>query len=317
MKKRNKIIIRFKSIWKDHNKSLLIFALTALLIASLTSWDVSYSCFCIEGWAHWIKNFIFNPIGFFGFIIGLITIWGFWFTIETLHDIRNAIHSFPEMIDRVCNLIESTPSEGDEYVKMILYTPTTGCLAVERSRWLDLADLLQTSQPKKSAKAKIRLICLKYEDIAEWYSVYTDPNGKPYSKEEIEFGLERTKEIIDDFESIYEKYKSVSRKKEKLYSEGVTNHKDQINHWNEVISENDHRQIKYIKWEQFRGYYIFCNSKKAIFSLPLFMPTPFSGKITFETGRKPEMIGFESEQFSVLETANRMFDYFWDTNELP
>jgi hypothetical protein len=219
-----------------------------------------------------LKTIFENPGGIFTIVCGFLTLWGVWLTVESLIDIKQTIHTFRDMIERVCELIKTT--ESNDRVKIVAYTPTTGCFAVQEPVWNKLWALLQ------SPEYSIDMVCLSMEDIKIWYQNYLSEIN---NQSKIDQMLQETDVIFKSFENL----KSVDLKKL--------------------------RTLKTRKWEQLPGFYIFCNRKKAIITTPFFMPNIKNGNILHKSGiGKPQMLGFETTQHHLVDAAERMFEYYFN-----
>lgn len=262
------------------------------------------------------EQFILSKVSFFAVIIGIITIVAFIIGIDQIKKIRNSIGDFQNLIERIYKLIKDTSPK--DTVHILLYTPTTGCFGdnYENNGWLELSKYL-----RKDDIAKIKMICLTYDDIKSWYEkfpIYTESlpsnNNKLTEKEKIKSqkhfktALNETKEILNKFQQSTENYlKAEKREKDGRESK----HKDEINGGKYDQELHNNKLLKTMTWDQFRGYYIIFTAKRAIYTLPLFMPTNESGFIQEQLGKKTGMIGFESSEPGVVKTAFETFDFFW------
>lgn len=304
------VIDRVRILLRQHYGSLIFLLFAALLLIVFSLWveeegdeEGPHGCW------HYLTT---NPGSVFALFTGIITIFGFWFTIEGLQEIRSGIHSFEEMLSRVCELIEET--KEDDCVKILSKTPATGCLALKSNVWEQLPNILQ--ERKKMLRCRVKIICLGHEEMEKWYSNYRNKTPETIKKATID-----TFEILDTFGGWSESLEHAKKSQNARQAISNSNNADDtsiLNGLDEAVNKCERKLAKFLRWDEMPGYYIFCNSKRAIFALPLNMPSltaarqPEASGTTAEDGDiRPEMIGFESSQFAVTDVANQTFDYYW------
>lgn len=316
---------RGKNLWSQHSGSMLFLAI-ATLVCGACSLVIEVAADKMG----WTPHGIQNPGTIFALITGIVTVFGFWFTIEALHEVQGGIHSFEAMVKRVHSLLETT--EKGDTVRLLVKTPTTGCLVFSKPEaWKALPDLI-LKLPRERGFA-VKIITLGHAEMMQWYNNYDEIRETKPARLKIAF--DQTKEYLNELAKwaeaahangleIEKAEIAVGRATQSLDSSDAKSKRNAEAVLTDLKTRHDEleakqqdllqTQSKFLLWTEMPGYYAFCNSKKAIFVLPLFMPTVGTGRPSGAPENRTDMIGFESSQFSVVEAARDSFEYYWSVS---
>ena len=218
-----------------------------------------------------------NPGGLFTLVTGTVTIIGVYLTLQSVLDIRATITSFPELIERLCDLINRTPDpEGDpargDYVRFLASTPALGFLARPENEWWKLKEVLRRDPHK------VQITCLDQQDLQLWHELFS---GRITDRGKLDAELVgkatcESEHLLEDMTGFFE----ASRK----------------------------------KWDRLPGYYIFANNRRAIIVAPFFVPLPVGTPPHGQLVELPsvQMLGFETTDPSIVRMALRLYQVYRD-----
>jgi hypothetical protein len=223
------------------------------------------------------KELIRNPGGLFAIISGVATFIGVYITLQSIHELRQTISSFPELVDRVCDLIDSTrvTTPSGDFIRFMAFTPFIGSLSLPERETNKLRSKLVAES------AKVEIICLDKEDLHAFHQLFL---GRITDRGKI------SQEIIN----------SVCRDTETI-----------LDTWNGA------KQPKRKSQDRLPGYYLFANSRRAILAMPFFMPLPSDSlnQAAIQDLPPVQMFGFETGDSGIIQSVHRMFDLYRD--EVP
>jgi hypothetical protein len=125
---------------RKSQKALIPCFIIAAAIAFFSVWIAS-AFTGISPWAHAANN----PGGWFAIVMGVFSVVGVYVTLLSVIDQKNTIVSFADFIDRTEKLLIET--EANDYVSLMLHTPATGCLVLDRHIWHRVSHMLKSSAP--------------------------------------------------------------------------------------------------------------------------------------------------------------------------
>ncbi|MEK6258020.1 MAG: hypothetical protein AABP62_05310 [Planctomycetota bacterium] len=240
----------------------------------------------------WTAQYFQNTGTLFAIISGVLGIVGFYFTFESLLEMRQQIHTFPDLIDRLVKLIKETSPDGRDYVRYMAFTPATGSLAVPPKYWDELRSTLE------QYKKKICLICLKKEDHDRWLKTYigrADNMSVPIS-------AKRVAEVIVEVDRLIE---SLGDYDEDAHAASNGHHTSQgaAKHGVKRLSEN-----------RLPDYYLFANETRAIVITPFFLPMPIGALDNFDPREHHvpgvHVYGFETTDPMVVHLVQLLFGLY-------
>jgi hypothetical protein len=219
-----------------------------------------------------IRNSINNPGGMFAITSGVATFVGVYITLQSIHELRQTISSFPELVDRVCNLVDSTraTTPGGDFLRFMAFTPFIGSLSLPQREWNKLRTRLLAHTDK------IEIICLDKDDMKAFHQLFL---GRVTDRGKI------TQEIIN---SVYGDTEWI------------------LDSW------NGPKKPKRKAQDRLPGYYLFANSRRAILAMPFFMPLPSDSLNQDAIQDLPpvQMFGFETGDSGIVQSVHRMFDLY-------
>jgi len=218
-----------------------------------------------------------NPGGLFAIVSGVATFIGVYITLQSIHELRQTISSFPELVDRVCDLIDSTRvnTPSNDYIRFMAFTPFIGSLSLPERETNRLRSKLVAEA------AKVEIVCLDKKDLQAFHQLFL---GRITDRGKI------SQEIIDqvykDTETILDTWNGTKRPKRKSQ-------------------------------DRLPGYYLFANSRRAILAMPFFMPLPsdFLNQTVIQSLPPVQMFGFETGDSGIIQSVHRMLDLYRD--EVP
>jgi hypothetical protein len=209
---------------------------------------------------------------------------------QTVSPWRKTITRFDELVKLVVELIDETDNE--DVVRFLAYTPALGFLTRPEKEWEPLHALL-------TKKRNIQITCLDQKDLSVWHHSF---NGKPTQRPSGKINLELIAQANVVSQVILD-----SKRKQSRFDRRV--------------------RLVELKRESLPGYYLFANSKRAIISVPLFLPPKESGEATadpnpdsadFERREMPvTMLGFESTDNWTVWLVNKVCERYVKLAEKP
>jgi hypothetical protein len=111
-----------------------------------------------------ITNVIKQYGDFFAAIGLLLAVWGLYFSVITMKDLRRVINNFDEFASRFRIMIEEVISDSDttKYLRIMAYTPLPGRLALSEGTYRSLHDALVDQ------RLRVEVTCLDSASLVSW-----------------------------------------------------------------------------------------------------------------------------------------------------
>lgn len=217
-----------------------------------------------------------NPGGFFALVTGFATLVGTYFAVHSILEMKHSISSFPQLVDRITNLINGT--EGTkEPVRILSYSIQPGAWNVDKGTRKRLYDAL------RNPKVKIEAVVLNNDAHKDLLSKFV---GKP----SIALGEVITDDIKDKFhkecESLIENIQSTLRDEG---CEGI------------IIPK---------AFSEMPGYYFFVSADRAIFSVTVEMPRINNPEPNLGDVINVEALGFETTDSRIVQMLRREYERY-------
>lgn len=229
-----------------------------------------------------------NPGGWFAVVTGIATLCGLAFALEQLWEMRRAIRSFAELIDRIEDLAKSaTP---DNPLRIVAYTPAVGYLAQPNEDWLRFKAAV--ARHAGAGEPTSQIVCLKQQDLATWHNRFV---GRV---------------------TLRGKLTSTDCTSATTAAEGLATALQQNAQYGAAAATNVCR----LPSDFLPGYYLFFTKRRALIVVPLFFPLPIpnpppTGLADFNE-RLPtvQMIGFETTDRAYIKDFELMFQRYFELN---
>jgi len=225
-----------------------------------------------------VKAFRHNPGGVFTLLMGVATLAGLYLTIHGISEFRKTITTFPDLIKRLCELIESTSE--DDYVRYLCYTPLTGEWGVPDYLWRRFYALV------KGMRYRISVVTLDAPDLVQWYHLFV---GRRTVVGEITG--KKAQSSITNAEAVLEDLRREARER----------------------GDQKIRPAR-LRMDQMPGFYFFSNRERAIVVSPVFLPLPAgtSEKTQIQKLESVQMVGVESIDLDVISWINKLHEVYRD-----
>lgn len=219
-----------------------------------------------------------DPGGIFAIVIGVATVFGLYYTWQSLREIKRTISSFSDLIDRLCEMAKyATP---DTPLKILAYTPAIGFLSQPINDWNRLRNALDQ---KPSGRSITEIICLREQDLDIWHKLFeerTTLRGK-VNRAMTDEATSAANLLLEHLSET-----SVAHVKE----EGIV-----------------HR----LPWRYMPGFYLFFIRERAIIVTPLFLPFPKGAPKDQQTILPSvQMIGVETQDRAIIRDVENIFQYY-------
>jgi hypothetical protein len=257
-----------------------------LLAVALIFWVVSEgathsgSAESSKGIGYFIQH---DPGGIFAVFMGFLTVAGFAFTLHDLRQIRRTITSFPDLIDRLCNMLDK--DSNNEPAQIVCYTPSLGFIALSES---DFERFSQSIRTPKGRKPRAEMICLHEKDLEEWHQLFVDRETRrgKVSPELATGATDAAKEII---EALNISVKEREGQKQRIREKGKI-------------------AVKRLPFDFMPGYYVFISRTRAIVVAPLNLPFPKGApKDKQQSLPTVHMIGFETNDRGIINDLQNLY----------
>jgi len=229
-------------------------------------------------WFHVIDN----PGGVFAFLMGVATLAGVYLTMQSILESERMITTFPQLLERLCELIDHTDQETD-YVRYLCYTPLTGVWATRKELWERFQTLMVGTTRCKS------VVTLECSDLERWFTRFSGRStvGGKINADRIRLAVEQAEKAIASLDL-------------HARQEG-----------------NDRLLPVRLRYEQMPGFYFFSNDQRAIIVSPMFLPLPegTSRDTQVEKLQSVQVVGLETTDPHVVLWVNRLHEIY--RNDVP
>lgn len=224
-----------------------------------------------------IKAALENPGGLFALLTGVATLVGTYFAVHSILEMKHSISSFPQLVDRVTNLINCA-EKSPHGVLFFSYSIQPGAWNVDPDTKKDLYDAI-TNQ-----KVKIEAIVLDEDSHNELLSKFVDKTSiaiGPITNPIKSKFADECEDLICCIEGAA--CKCDSKKPE--------------------FTGKVHRK----KYHQMPGFYFFVSSDRAIFAITVEMPRIDNPDPEIAEIVNVEALGFETSDRRIIQILRREF----------
>jgi hypothetical protein len=226
-----------------------------------------------------------NPGGLFVLLTGLPTLYGLALAMEQLWEMRRAIRSFSELIDRVSVMAKSATPENP--LQIVAYTPAVGYLAQPTNDWNRFMKAVTRRVDTGTGKPVTRIVCLKGAELSTWHKLFE--------------GRTTMRGMIDST----------------LSSAATTAGEQLVTELGNDQHGNSCDNVCRLPSSCLPGFYLFFTKHSAIIVVPLFLPLlqlPANLQTANATLPTVQMIGFETTDRAYIKDFELMYQRYFELN---
>jgi len=236
--------------------------------------------------ANTVVQSIMDPGGLLAVTSGVLAFTGLFVAARQLQEYRQVILRFPEFANRMMDIIKEAEDDEDDYTRLLAFTPIPGSLALEKSLYRRVNEAIYGA-------FKVSMIILDKDDLSRWLWSFENKARRGRKQrvigDDIEQAVREAEELVRLFDN-----PAVEKRSNFVFPDGDR-------------SDTNNRKPLRLVWEQFPGYYIVANERRAVVVCPLFFPLP-AGSENGGEGQHVDMVGFETSDPKSVETLHKLFD---------
>lgn len=248
-----------------------------------------------------------NPGGLFALMTGLPTLYGLALAVEQLWEIRRAIRSFSELIDRVSVLAKGATSQNP--LRIVAYTPSIGYLAQPPDEW---NRFMEAIEHKSDGKPIAQIVCLKRDELDDWHKLFI---GRTTLRGEIKPDLPESAATTSQSAAVISQ-PPASPNQPTRPKDATDAGEYLVTRLQKDTNNRDCDNVCRLPFNCLPGYYLFFTKRRAIIVVPLFLPLLLPAKLQSHNAKLPpvQMIGFETTDRAYIKDFEVMFQRYFELN---